>query len=354
MNGLRKFAIGVFLILGIVGFVAGCSSQKQADETVSINRSKLSIFGEIPRVAQSEDNPVTPTKVKLGRMLWYDKRLSEDGTVSCNSCHMLSRYGTDHLKTSRGVDDQKGPRNSPTVYNAAGQIAQFWDGRTEDVEEQARKPVMNPVEMSMPDKTLVEKRMRAVPRYVELFEEAFSGDGKQAVSFRNMSKAIGAFERKLMTPGRWDVYLRGDTKALTVAEKQGLKTFMDVGCIQCHSGPRMGGDKFQKAGVVEPWPNQEDQGRFKVTGDEDDRMVFKVPMLRNVAKTGPYFHDGSVESLETAIEMMGKYQLGKDLSDKQVESIKTFLEALTSPLPQEFIEKPELPPMENKEQFPEL
>jgi cytochrome c peroxidase len=334
--------------------LAGCSTDSAPEEFVDIDRQKLSIFGRIPHVVKSEDNPVTPKKVKLGRMLWYEKRMSEDGTVSCNSCHQLSQYGTDHKRVSRGVDDQKGPRNSPTVYNAAGQIAQFWDGRTEDVEEQARKPVLNPVEMSMPSKNLVEDRLRAIPRYVKLFDEIFPGDGKEAVTFRNMSKAIGAFERRLTTPGRWDVYLAGDTKALTPDEKRGLKTFIETGCTQCHSGPRLGGDKFRKAGLVEPWPNQEDQGRYEVTEKEEDRMVFKVPMLRNVAKTGPYFHDGSVDQLEEAIRMMAKHQLGKDLSDREVREIETFLKALTSPLPEDFIEKPDLPPMAEDAEFPKL
>ncbi len=323
------------------------ASKEASAEEVEIDPAALAVFEPLPKVAKSSDNPVTEPKVKLGRMLYYDKRLSRANEVSCNTCHPLSKYGTDHKPVSRGHKDQKGTRNAPTVYNAAGQIAQFWDGRAEDVEEQAIKPLLNPVEMGMPSKSYVERVLKSIPEYVDLFKKSFP-NANPPVTFVNAGRAIGAFERKLMTPGRFDAFLQGEKDALTPAEKKGLKTFASIGCTTCHYGPRVGGTTFQKLGLVKPWPNQEDKGRYEVTGKESDKMKFKVAILRNVAKTGPYFHDGSVKKLEKAIRMMAKHQLGRDLTDDQVASIKTFLEALTGKLPTDYIEKPELPPVDGE------
>lgn len=290
----------------------------------------------------SETNPSTPAKVALGRMLFYDPRLSKDDSVSCNSCHDLDRYGVDGLQFSFGVGGQKGGRNSPTVYHAAGQVLQFWDGRALDVEEQAKGPVLNPVEMAMASPAEVEAKLRAVPGYAGAFAQAFPGQ-PQPVTFDNMALAIGAFERGLVTPARWDRFLTGDRRVLDSDEFAGHHEFMHSGCAACHNGAFVGGQSLQKLGVARPWPTASDPGRQNVTNAATDYMVFKVPTLRNVAQTGPYFHDGSVAKLDDAVRRMAEHQLGVDLSSKQVSLIVAWLETLTGEIPRGYIKKPDLP-----------
>ncbi len=284
-------------------------------------------------VAENPDNPVTPEKFRLGKMLYFEKALSKDHTISCNSCHDIARHGVDNLPTSPGNDGQHGDRNSPTVLNAAFHIAQFWDGRAKDVEEQAGGPILNPIEMAMPSEEAVLERLAAMDPYPRLFKEAFP-DADTPLTYTNLRKAIAAFERTLVTPARFDEYLKGQTDALTAEEKEGLKTFIEVGCITCHKGKLLGGDMFQKFGVVkEYWTltgsEHIDSGRYKVTGNEADLFVFKVPSLRNIEKTAPYFHDGSVASLEDAVRIMAQAQLGKELTDEQTQAIVAFLGTLT-------------------------
>lgn len=313
-----------------------------AAEKVEIDPSLLAAFQPLPAEMASPSNPTTPEKVALGRMLFHDPRFSLENDISCNSCHTLDKYGVDGQPTSPGHKGQRGERNSPTVYNAAGHIAQFWDGRAKDVEEQAKGPVLNPVEMAMPDAGAVVARIKAVPAYVEAFQKAFPGV-EDPVTFDNFAAAIAAFERKLVTPSRWDEFLKGRKDALTDAEKKGFLTFVQTGCSTCHNGAYVGGSMFQKLGVVKPWPDLKDEGRAKVTGNEAEKFFFKVPSLRNIAKTGPYFHDGSVADLKQAVKMMAEYQLGKQLSDAEAASIVTWLESLTGELPKELVAKPELP-----------
>ena len=300
------------------------------------------MMGTLPQTMASESNPVTPAKVDLGRMLFYDGRLSRDGTVSCNSCHDLANYGVDGQQFSLGVGGQKGGRNSPTVYNAAGQVLQFWDGRAATVEEQAKGPVLNPVEMAMASPGEVEGALRSIPAYVAAFEKAFPGQ-RQPVTFENIALAIGAFERGLVTPSRWDRFLSGDTTAISSYEFAGHRQFMHAGCASCHNGPLVGGGSLQKLGVMRPWPVVSDAGREAVTKAETDRMVFKVPLLRNVAKTAPYFHDGSVGKLDDAVRRMGEYQLGAQLNPDEVRQIVAWLNTLTGEIPRDYIRKPELP-----------
>lgn len=300
------------------------------------------LFKPLPAVMDSPSNPITEAKVKLGRALFYDTRLSTNNDVSCNSCHSLDKYGVDGLRFSVGHKKQTGDRNAPTVYNAAGHFVQFWDGRAPNVEEQAKGPVMNPVEMSMPSEAEVVARLKRSKEYVEMFRAAFPQD-KDPVTFDNMAKAIAAFERKLVTPSRWDRYLRGDKTALTAAEQEGFRQFVNAGCASCHSGAYVGGAMYQKVGLVKPWPNTSDPGRFRVTKKETDKMMFKVPSLRNIAKTGPYFHDGSVTSLEEAVRLMAEHQTGKKLEPAAVKSIVAWLNALTGEIPTEYIAKPTLP-----------
>lgn len=279
-------------------------------------------------------------QVALGKMLFFDPRLSRDGTTSCESCHPLERGGTDHSSVSIGADGQHGKRNAPTVFDAATQVAQFWDGRAADLEHQASAPHLDSAEMGMVDPDAVARRLRRVPGYVTAFERAFPRE-PAPVDLAHAVRALAAFERTLVTPSRWDRFLEGDRSALSHAEQVGLKVFADVGCMQCHTGELAGGSMFQKVGRRAAWPNQLDQGRYEITHDEADRMVFKVPSLRNVASTAPYFHDGSVATLKTAITMMARYQLGTELPPAEVEAIEAWLKALDAAPHQ--IDPPTLP-----------
>jgi cytochrome c peroxidase len=290
----------------------------------------------------SASNPLTAANIDLGRMLYYDPRLSKNNDVSCNSCHDLEAYGVDGKAVSTGHLNQKGGRNAPTVYHAAGHIAQFWDGRALDVEEQAKGPILNPVEMAMPSAQEVEMRLRRIPGYVEAFARAFPEDS-QPVTFDNMARAIGVFERKLVTPSRWDRFLAGDRGAITSEEMMGHREFMHGGCAACHTGTYVGGGLFHRLGAEKPWPVTTDLGRMEVTKVLTDRMVFKVPSLRNVQKTAPYFHNGKVATLEEAVHLMGEYQLGEDLSTAQVKAIVAWLGTLTGEIPHEYVRRPTLP-----------
>ena len=298
------------------------------------------LFGRLPAAMTATDDPATPARIALGRMLYYDARLSLDNTVSCNSCHLLDAYGVDQRPTSPGVNKQLGARNSPTVFNAAGHVAQFWDGRAPTVEEQAKGPILNPVEMAMPSAAAVTDRLEGLPGYSAAFAAAFPDDA-EPLSYDNVGRAIGAFERGLVTPSRWDAYLGGDPAALTPAEQEGLATFVGASCTACHRGVYVGGDMFQKAGLLEPWPQQGDTGRYAVTRHRGDRFVFKVPSLRNVEQTAPYFHDGQVAALPEAVRWMARYQLGRDLRDTEVDAIVTWLRSLTGTIPREYIKPPE-------------
>jgi cytochrome c peroxidase len=301
-------------------------------------------LGALPEQFESKDNPITTAKVDLGRKLYYDTRLSKADDVSCNSCHALDNFGVDNKPVSEGHKKQTGDRNSPTVYNAANQVAQFWDGRAADVEEQATGPVVNPVEMAMTDGKEVAAKVKKIEGYADLFEKAFPEE-EEPVTLTNIGKAIGAFERKLVTPSRFDKFVEGDDKALTEQEIRGLNTFVEVGCTSCHMGDQVGGTMYQKLGLIKEWPDKSDLGRFKVTKEESDKMMFKVPILRNVEKTAPYFHDGSVETLEEAVKLMATHQRGMELTDEQVDDIVAFLKSLTGEIPKDYIQKPELPGM---------
>lgn len=333
------------LVLGLlattlVGMGLALPAAAQDDAAALAARARA-VFGVLPDEVPNPENPVTDAKVELGRMLYYEPRVSKSHQFSCNSCHLLDRFGVDGEPTSLGHGGQRGDRNAPTVYNAALHLSQFWDGRAADVEEQAQGPVLNPVEMAMPSAAFVNEVLRSIPGYRPLFEKAFPGEA-QPVRFENFARAVAAFERRLTTPGRFDRFLQGDTSALDAAERQGLRTFLEVGCTTCHVGATVGGTMYQKIGLVVPYPT-EDLGRYKVTGNESDKYVFKVPSLRNVAKTAPYFHDGSVKTLPEAVRLMGHHQLGRELRDAQVGEIVAFLNALTGEIDPDRVAKPELP-----------
>jgi cytochrome c peroxidase len=337
--GLVLLAAAALVIAG-----HGCSTTPKTSTApdVTIDPASLKMFQPLPESVPSSTNEATEAKIALGRMLYYEPRLSKGQDISCNSCHLLDKYGVDNQPTSDGHKGQKGDRNAPTVYNAAGHFAQFWDGRARDVEEQAKGPVMNPVEMAMPSEKQVVSVLKSMPEYVDAFKKAFPDD-RNPVGIENMAKAIGAFERKLMTPSRWDQFLQGDARALTSEEKTGFNTYMETGCQICHAGAYLGGEQYQELGAAKPYPDTSDIGREKVTKNESDRMVFKVPSLRNIAETKPYFHNGKVETLEQAVSRMAEYQLGKSLNDGQVRSIVAWMKTLTGEIPAEYIEEPVLP-----------
>ena len=303
-------------------------------------------------------NPTTPAKVELGKMLYHDPRLSSNGVLSCNSCHNVMGAGDDNRAGSIGVKDQVGGRSAPSVYNSAFNSVQFWDGRAPSLEEQARGPVTNPGEMGMKSWDDVVARLKAMPEYNKAFAAAFSGEN--SVTADNAVKAIAAYERTLITPNSpYDKYVKGDKAALTEQQLRGMNTFAEVGCVGCHSGPAFNGPQLPEGtGFYQKFPGNEngvleakygfsnDLGRFEATKDASDKHFFKVPTLRNIALTAPYFHNGKVQTLEEAIKVMGTLQLNKDLSSEQVADIAAFLNGLTGEFPK--IEMPRLPAYANK------
>lgn len=307
---------------------------------LEVNRAQLALFGKLPAEWPNPDNPFTEAKVDLGRMLYYENRLSLSQQFSCNSCHLLDRYGVDNKPFSEGHAGALTGRNSPTVYNAAAHIAQFWDGRAATVEEQAKGPILASGEMAMPNPDYVLKVLKSIPGYRPLFETAFPGEA-DPITYDNVAKAIGVFERKLSTPSRFDQYVGGDDDALTDQEKRGVSAFLAAGCATCHMGPAVGGLMYQKLGLVKPWPALTDEGRSKISGNEMEKYFFKVPSLRNVEKTAPYLHDGSVQSLNLMIALMAEYQLGKTLTVAEVEDIAAFLRSLTGEINHAYIKKPD-------------
>jgi cytochrome c peroxidase len=292
--------------------------------------------------------PVTPARVALGKKLFFDPRLSLDGTVSCANCHRPALYGTDALPKSIGVEHKLNARNAPSVLNAALQFKAHWIGDRMNVEEQAMKSLTGKTSFGNPDIAAVVGKINAIPGYTDAFKQAFPND-PQPVKPENWGKAIGAYERTLVTPSPFDAYLNGDGKALTSQALQGLKTFIDTGCVSCHNGVGVGGAAFRKFGIFADYWRETgsqaiDEGRFLETKTPADKYVFKVPGLRNVAMTPPYFHDGSVATLPRAVRIMGKVQLGKELTDQQVNDLIAFLNSLTGELPKDFAVEPVLAP----------
>lgn len=313
--------------VGLSGWAVGAAQAAELDAK-ALRTLALDFVNPIPDKMPGAEAD-TPALVRLGKELYFEKALSKNNSQSCNTCHMVddNKAGVDNEPTSKGAFGERGGRNSPTTLNAGFQLAQFWDGRAEDLKAQAKGPVLNPVEMAMPAEAEVVKRLAAMPKYVGLFKDAFPGVA-DAVTYDNMAHAIAAFERTLVTRDRFDDFLKGNDKSLTSVELKGLNEFLTQGCTTCHYGPVMGGQVYQKVGLVNPFPT-EDKGRFDVTKDEDDEYKFKVPMLRNIAITQPYFHKGQIATLEDAVRKMGWHQLGKELTDEQVTSLVAFLKTLT-------------------------
>jgi len=341
--------------LFVLILLAGCGgSNKQKDETPpdsmladefeGLHERATTLFGALPARADNPDNPVSEEKILLGQKLYFDVRLSKDNTQSCNTCHNLTTFGVDNEQFSAGNDGGLGDRNSPTTLNAALHITQFWDGREPDVEAQAGGPILNPVEMAMPSEAAVVERLSEIEEYVDAFGKAFPDDAAP-ITYDNLKKAIGAFERQLLTPSKFDKFMAGDQQALNSQEKSGLQTFINGGCITCHTGSLLGGNMYQKFGLmsdywVETGSEHVDEGRFKVTNNEVDKYMFKVPSLRNIEKTYPYFHDGSVAELRDAIVIMGKVQLNREYTDKELDDMIAFLGTLTGEVPPELAKAP--------------
>ncbi|MBW3519085.1 cytochrome-c peroxidase [Flavobacterium sp. NKUCC04_CG] len=290
-------------------------------------------------INSKEYEEINPNEALLGKMLYFDKRLSKKENISCNSCHDLNTFGVDNLATSPGDNGTLGARNSPTVFHASLHQMQFWDGRAKDVEEQAGGPILNPVEHNIPSEEYLVNKLKQIDFYQKWFSKVYP-DSTDPITYNNITKAIGAFERKLNPQSRFDEFLDGDETVFNDQEKRGLSTFIDTGCITCHNGIAIGGQIMQKFGVYSDyWSltqcDKIDNGLFDLTQKEADKYIFKVPGLRNVAKTAPYLHDGSIESLEKVIQIMAKAQTNIDLSAAQISDIAAFLKTLTADISDE-------------------
>ncbi len=347
MRTARAFAASTLLIaLAAAGVATQSDLQKQAQD----------YFKPIPaHPPDLPDNQLTPEKVALGAMLYFEPRLSKSGIITCNTCHAIGTGGADNVPTSVGHGWQKGPRNAPTVLNAVFNTAQFWDGRAKDLEEQAKGPVQASVEMNNTPARVVETLL-SMPEYVDRFRKAFPGQ-PDPVTFDNMASAIEAFEATLITPNApFDRFLNGDAKALSAHEQQGLQLFIDKGCAACHGGINLGGDGYFPFGVQKK-PGAEilppgDKGRFQVTKTASDEYVFRASPLRNIALTAPYFHSGEVWDLTQAVAIMGDSQLGQTLTDEEAERIASFLRTLTGDQPK--VVYPILPPSTAKTPRPAM
>ncbi len=308
-----------------------------AEDTDLLIRSANRYFSPLSNAMPGSEND-TSERIALGKKLYFENRLSINDTQSCASCHRLDDgfAGVDNLPTSPGAKGEPGTRNSPTVLNAGWQDSQFWDGRAEDLVEQAKGPILNPIEMGMPDEETVEEKIRGIAEYRDAFASAFPGD-EPAITYQNIAEAIAAFERTLITPSRFDDFMNGDANALSEAEQRGLKTFIKVDCRSCHDGMLVGGETYEPLGKENPYENQSDPGIYTLSKDESDRMVFKVAALRNVALTAPYFHDGKIKTLDEAVRKMGKLQLDEELTSQQVSDIVDFLKALTDKNREQYI-----------------
>jgi cytochrome c peroxidase len=351
MKQTTRFAV---LSAALAAVAAAAWAAHAADDTdQGLLERAQALFKPLPADASTPQRPVTPDLVALGQALFFEPRVSGDGKVSCGGCHLPSFYGAEPLPQTVGFQGKVLPRNTPTVFNTALQFVQHYGGNRVDVEEQAVKALVSPFAYANKDFAAAEARMRALPGYRTMFEKAFPGQA-EPVTVENWGKAIGAYERVLLTPAPFDRFLSGDVSALSAKQKQGLDKFISTGCAGCHSGVTIGGQMYQKFGVTaEYWTltgskeneilKGRDKGRFHDTKKDEDAFIFKVQQLRNVAMTPPYFHDGSVATLPEAVRIMGKLQLGKDLNDVDVGDIVAFLESLTGEVPQQFAQLPNLP-----------
>jgi cytochrome c peroxidase len=305
------------------------------------------LFQPLPRDMATLDAPIEPERVGLGRLLFFDPRLTIDADVSCSSCHQPARYGTDGLSKSIGVKQRPHPRNAPTILNAGLNFIIHWRGDRDSLEDQVIKALASPITSGQPDEKAIIDRLTQIPSYAPLFKAAFPDD-PHPMTGENIAKAIGAYERTLVTPSPFDRYLAGDVNALSPKARGGFDIFINTGCATCHNGVLVGGGMYQKFGVVEGYwkatgSQTIDHGRADVTKNPDDLYLFRVASLRNVAMTAPYFHDGSVATLPGAVRVMARVQLGMTLGDAETSNIVAFLESLTGELPANFATVPSLP-----------
>lgn len=317
------------------------------------------------KVPVPANNPMSAAKIELGKKLFFDPRMSKDGSVSCNSCHNVMGSGTDNMATSVGVNAKRGGRSAPTVWNSAFLSVQFWDGRKNSLEEQAKGPLTNPVEMAMDDHTIVVSRIQSIPGYVEEFKKAFPKEIKteKDITIDHFAKAVATYERTLITPNSpYDQYMKGDKKALSAAAIRGLALVKSVGCTSCHMGSNFAGPAlpegtgfFQKFPVYpgseyeKKYELTQDGGKFEATKVAADKGFWRVSPWRNIATTAPYFHNGSVKTLDEAVKVMAKTQLNKDLPANEVSDIVAFLESLTGKFPEQ--KMPRLPATNGKTFF---
>ncbi|HEV2442462.1 MAG TPA: cytochrome c peroxidase [Steroidobacteraceae bacterium] len=335
------------LTIAVLMCISPAMAQTAVPSTNSLLQLARGVFKPLPPNMATPQHPITPQLVKLGNDLYWDPRLSADGTVSCARCHQPALYGSDSLPKARGVEDKVNPRRAPTVLNAALEFRVLWLGQRKDVEGQAMRAFLGDTSFGNLSYAAVIARINAIPGYRPLFEQAFPGQ-PNPVTPENLGRAVGAYERTLVTPAPFDRFLKGDISALTPEQRTGLWTFVETGCASCHNGVDVGGNSFRKFGVVEDYwkatgSKEIDQGRYAATHDPADMYVFKVAMLRNVAMIPPYFHDGSVATLPQAVRVMARVQLGKRLSEDQIRAIVSFLDSLTGPLPADFAASPVLP-----------
>lgn len=335
--------------------VTASASATTASTGKALDPSALLVFAALPTKIERPDNTLTEDKVALGRQLYFDARLSKGQDVSCNSCHDVTKAGADEVALSTGTKKKQGTRNAPSLFNAAGGFAQGWDGRATLVEELVVPHAAEASVMGIDEKKLV-AMVSSIPAYATAFQKVFIEE-KTAITGETISKAIAAYTRMLLTPARWDAFLGGKADALTDAEKAGVAVFLDSNCATCHAGKYVGAAQNQKLGVAKPWPAPDggavDHGRIAVTKQDVDNDVFKVPSLRNVVRTAPYLHDGSIATLEEVTKLMARHQVGKELTDEQVKSLVSFMGALTGEPPKDLVAKPELPPSGPKTPKPE-
>lgn len=319
----------VILFIFSMFYLISCGDSTPEVNKMAIMESANRIFTQLPKTMPGSEND-TPERIKLGEKLYFETKLSKTNTQSCNTCHSIDegKAGVDNLPTSPGAKTGTiGTRNSPTVLNAGFQFAQFWDGRAEDLKEQALGPILNPLEMGMDNPKEVEDKLAAIPEYKEMFAKAFPDNPK--ISWDNLGEAVAAFERTLITSDRFDNFLAGNPKALSDEEAQGLDIFINKGCTTCHTGPLLGGNMYQKMGLYKPYSDTKDLGRYDITKNDADKFMFKVPTLRNIALTAPYFHDGASPTLEDAVKQMSEMQLTTPLTQEEITKVVTFFGSLS-------------------------
>ena len=322
-----KKSINLLIFVSLLSLVfIACGEKKPEIDKMAIMTKAKNVFKQLPATMPGSEND-TAEIIALGKKLYFDVRLSKEDNQSCNTCHAIdyNGAGVDNLPTSPGsMVKTIGTRNSPTVLNAGFHFVQFWDGRSPNLQDQAKGPILNPVEMGMPTEKAVKKKIGAIPEYKEMFKAA-----GMEITYDNLAEAISAFERTLITKDRFDMFLKGNPQALKDNEAEGLALFIDKGCTTCHTGELLGGNMYQKMGLLKPYADTTDKGRFEVTGLENDKYMFKVPSLRNVALTAPYFHDGKIANLKEAALLMADIQLDKKLTDAEVNKIVSFMESLS-------------------------